>query len=49
MCGYAATVAMLTAMRELKATHAELLRYATSGEANGDMDVVVGYAGIIIE
>jgi AmmeMemoRadiSam system protein B len=48
MCGYGATVAMLTAVRELGATHAELLRYATSGEENGDMDVVVGYAGIVI-
>jgi AmmeMemoRadiSam system protein B len=48
MCGYGAAVAMLTAARELGATHAELLRYATSGEVNGDMDVVVGYAGIVI-
>jgi AmmeMemoRadiSam system protein B len=48
MCGFAATVATLTAVRELGATHAELLRYATSGEVNGDMDVVVGYAGIVI-
>jgi AmmeMemoRadiSam system protein B len=48
MCGYGATVAMLTAVRELGATRAELLRYATSGEVNGDMDVVVGYAGIVV-
>ena len=48
MCGYGAAVAMLTAMRELGATHAELLRYATSGEVNGDMSEVVGYAGIVI-
>jgi hypothetical protein len=48
MCGYGAAVAMLTAMRELGATHAELLRYATSGEVNGDMREVVGYAGIVI-
>ncbi|HUA00349.1 MAG TPA: AmmeMemoRadiSam system protein B, partial [Candidatus Aquilonibacter sp.] len=31
MCGYAATVAMLVAMRELGATDARLVRYATSG------------------
>ena len=31
MCGYGATVAMLTAVRALGATHAELVRYATSG------------------
>jgi len=48
MCGYGATVAMLTAARALGATHAELVRYATSGEVNGDLQQVVGYAGIII-
>jgi MEMO1 family protein len=48
MCGYGAAVAMLTAMRELGATHAELLRYATSGDVNGDLSEVVGYAGIAI-
>lgn len=48
MCGVGATVAMLTAVRELGATHAELLRYATSGEVNGDLESVVGYAGIAI-
>jgi MEMO1 family protein len=48
MCGYAAVVAVLLAARELGATRAELIRYATSGEVNGDMQEVVGYAGIII-
>jgi hypothetical protein len=48
MCGYAATVAVLIAARELGATGAELIRYATSGEVNGDMQEVVGYAGIVI-
>jgi AmmeMemoRadiSam system protein B len=48
MCGVGAAVVMLVAMRELGATHAELLRYATSGEVNGDCDQVVGYAGIVI-
>jgi AmmeMemoRadiSam system protein B len=48
MCGYGATVAMLTAMRVLGATHAELVCYATSGEVNGDLREVVGYAGIVI-
>ena len=48
MCGYGAAVAMLTAIRELGATRTELLRYATSGEVNGDMNEVVGYAGIVI-
>ena len=48
MCGYGAAVAMLTAARDLGATHAELLCYATSGEVNGDLQEVVGYAGIVI-
>ncbi len=49
MCGYAAAVATLIAARELGATRAELVRYATSGEVNGDLNEVVGYAGIVIE
>jgi len=48
MCGYAATVAMLVAVRELGAKEAALVRYATSGDVNGDRDQVVGYAGIIL-
>ncbi len=49
MCGYAATVAVLIAARELGATRGELIRYATSGDVNGDMEQVVGYAGMVIE
>jgi hypothetical protein len=30
------------------ATLAELVRYATSGEINGDLQEVVGYAGVIV-
>jgi AmmeMemoRadiSam system protein B len=48
MCGYGATVAMLTAVRQMGARHAEMVRYATSGEISGDLQEVVGYAGIII-
>jgi len=48
MCGYGAAVAMLTAVRQLGATQGTLVRYATSGEASGDFDQVVGYAGIIV-
>jgi MEMO1 family protein len=48
MCGYAATVAMLVAALELGATESKLIRYATSGDINGDRDHVVGYAGMII-
>ena len=49
MCGDAAAVAALIAARELGATEAELVRYATSGEVNGDMQEVVGYAGMLIK
>jgi AmmeMemoRadiSam system protein B len=49
MCGYAAVVAAMAAAKELGATRAELVRYATSGEVNGDMREVVGYAGLVIE
>jgi AmmeMemoRadiSam system protein B len=49
MCGYAAAVAVSIAVRDLGATGAELVRYATSGEINGDLQEVVGYAGIVIQ
>ncbi|HVB85693.1 MAG TPA: AmmeMemoRadiSam system protein B [Candidatus Dormibacteraeota bacterium] len=48
MCGYAATTAMLVAMREVGATEARLVRYATSGDVSGDREQVVGYAGVVI-
>lgn len=48
MCGFAPTVAMLTAVNALGAAHAELLGYGTSGDIFGDRDRVVGYAGIVI-
>jgi MEMO1 family protein len=48
MCGYAATTAMLVAMRDLGAKDVELVRYATSGDVTGDRDEVVGYAGLIV-
>jgi AmmeMemoRadiSam system protein B len=41
-------VIMLTAAKRLGARHAELLRYATSGDISGDKNMVVGYAGIAI-
>ncbi len=57
MCGVGPAVAALTAARELGATHAELIRYATSfdafkadaigADAIGARDSVVGYAGMI--
>ena len=49
MCGYGATVAMLTATKHLGATKAELVKYATSGDISGDPEMVVGYAGMVVE
>jgi AmmeMemoRadiSam system protein B len=48
MCGYGPTVAMLTAAQQEGAQHAEVIKYATSGDVSGDRDWVVGYAGIAI-
>jgi MEMO1 family protein len=48
MCGYAPTVAMLVAAKELGAREARLIRHATSADTGGDTDSVVGYAGIIV-
>jgi AmmeMemoRadiSam system protein B len=48
MCGFGAAVTMLTATRQLGATRAELVRYATSGDVTGDCEEVVGYAGIVV-
>jgi len=47
MCGLGPTVVMLTALQSLASTHAELVRYATSGEVSGDFGGVVGYSGMI--
>lgn len=47
MCGYAAAVTALVALKDLGANDAELVRYATSGDVSGDRDQVVGYGGII--
>jgi AmmeMemoRadiSam system protein B len=49
MCGYAPTVAMLTAVKRMGAKEAQLIKYATSGDISGDRDLVVGYAGIAIK
>lgn len=48
MCGYGPAAAMLIAAKRLGATKAELVKYATSGDVSGDLDRVVGYAGMVI-
>lgn len=49
MCGYAPTVVLISAAKELGVGSAELVRYQTSGDTTGDYSSVVGYAGIIIK
>jgi AmmeMemoRadiSam system protein B len=48
MCGVEAAVVVLTAARALGVKRAEEVRYATSAEASGDYERVVGYAGILL-
>jgi MEMO1 family protein len=49
MCGLGPAVTMLTSARRLGATKAELTQYATSGDVSGDREMVVGYAGVIVQ
>jgi len=48
MCGYGPTATMLIAAKQLGATQADLVRYATSGDVSGDFHRVVGYAGMVV-
>lgn len=48
MCGYGPAIAMLTATKDEGAQHAEVVKYATSGDISGEREQVVGYAGIIV-
>ncbi|MBD3296668.1 MAG: AmmeMemoRadiSam system protein B [Candidatus Omnitrophica bacterium] len=48
MCGVVPTAIMLMASELLGASGTNLLRYTDSGEATGDTDQVVGYAGLIV-
>ena len=49
MCGYIPTTVTLISSKLLGAKEAELVDYRTSGEASGDYDHVVGYAGLLIK
>jgi hypothetical protein len=49
MCGFIPATAMLVYADLAGARAPELLRYATSADASGDRDRVVGYAGVVIE
>jgi AmmeMemoRadiSam system protein B len=48
MCGFQPTTAVILAAKKLGARTAELVRYQTSGDASGDYERVVGYAGLRI-
>jgi AmmeMemoRadiSam system protein B len=48
MCGYGPVIAMLYSVRRLGADAAKLVRYATSADAGGRRNAVVGYAGIAV-
>jgi len=48
MCGYMPVAVMITAAKQLGASKAELVKYATSGDVTGDNSSVVGYAGVIV-
>jgi len=48
MCGVNPVTVMLHCCESLGAKEAELVKYMTSGEVSGDMERVVGYAGLII-
>jgi AmmeMemoRadiSam system protein B len=49
MCGVMPVTTMLVAANRLGATKATLIAHKTSGDVTGDMDSVVGYAGMMIE
>jgi AmmeMemoRadiSam system protein B len=48
MCGVGPATAMIHAAGILKASRAELVKYATSAEVSKDFARVVGYAGVIV-
>jgi len=48
MCGFGPAVAMLVACKMLGASHAELIKYSNSGDVSGELDSVVGYAGMAV-
>ncbi|MDX2480252.1 MAG: AmmeMemoRadiSam system protein B [Desulfuromusa sp.] len=49
MCGVLPAVVVMCAAKEMGATECKLVRYAHSGQVNGDNSRVVGYAGLAID
>jgi len=48
MCGYIPSTAVLFATRALGGSQAKVVRYATSADVSGDVNRVVGYAGVVL-
>jgi AmmeMemoRadiSam system protein B len=48
MCGYAPSIALCAYAKARGASKADVVRHATSGDAGGDLERVVGYVGMII-
>jgi AmmeMemoRadiSam system protein B len=48
MCGYAPAIAMMAYAKARGARSARLVRHATSADAGGDRNRVVGYAGMVV-
>jgi AmmeMemoRadiSam system protein B/AmmeMemoRadiSam system protein A len=48
MCAYGPAMVLINVARELGAAAGEPVKYQTSGDATGDRQAVVGYAGVII-
>ncbi len=49
MCGVLPTIVVMKAAYDLGARECQLIRYAHSGQVNGDNNRVVGYAGLTLE
>ncbi len=49
VCGKVAVATMMEAASELGATEAKLIMYGDSADTSGDLDQVVGYAGILVK
>lgn len=48
MCGMVAAVVMILLSKALGGRQSQLIRYTNSGEVSGDMQQVVGYAGVVV-
>ncbi len=47
MCAFGPVMVLMSAARELGVSSSEMVKYATSGDATGDREAVVGYAGVV--